>query len=288
MPTNDQNNPQNSDRREFLKTAAGIGFAAAVLPVTANTIQTDLSDLQELRTHINVAGVDVPVYMAKPNQPDNGANLPMILVVSEIFGLHEHIADVARRFAKQGYLAIAPELFIRQGNPAKYDNIPKLVAEVVSKAPDEQVFADLDACVAWGQKQGGDIHRLGIAGFCWGGRITWVYANHNPQVKAGLAWYGKLIPDANAPAHTQYPINQVAQLKTPILGLYGAQDAGISVASVEQMRAALALGYSHSHIHLYPNSGHAFYADYRPSFNAVDAADSWQRGINWLQQNGVK
>jgi len=276
------------ERRDFIKTAAvSIGFAAAVLPVCAQTaIKTDTNDLEDEQFFLNANGQAVPVYMAKPKGKDK---LPVVLVISEIFGVHEHIADVARRFAKQGYLAIAPDLFVRQGDPKTYDNIATLLKEVVSKVPDEQVFGDLDACVAWAKKNGGDPDKIAIAGFCWGGRIVWLYSTHRPDIKAGVAWYGRLVSDVEpTDQNPQFPIDVATSLTAPVLGLYGGKDTGISLKSVEEMRTALAKGQSRSEIIVYPDSGHAFHADYRPSYVADDAKDSWKRCINWLHTHGLK
>ncbi|HEX7634332.1 MAG TPA: dienelactone hydrolase family protein [Noviherbaspirillum sp.] len=272
------------DRRSFLKTALGTGFAAAVLPINAQSmIKTDTAGLTAGEVDITVNGQKVPVYRA---QPKGKRNLPVILVVSEIFGVHEHIADVARRFAKQGYLALAPDLFVRQGNPAAYSNIADVMKEVVSKVPDAQVMADLDGCVAWAKAHGGDTRKLGITGFCWGGRIVWLYCAHNPQVKAGVAWYGRLVGDKSAltPAH---PIDIAANLKVPVLGLYGGKDNGIPLETVEKMKAELAKGSSKSEFVVFPNSGHAFHADYRPSYVEADAKEGWRRCLAWFKEHGV-
>jgi len=272
------------DRRNFLKVALGSGFAAAVMPVVAQTvIKTDTVGLAAGDVMLTVGGQQVPVYRA---QPEGKSNLPVVLVVSEIFGVHEHIADVARRFAKLGYLALAPQLFVRQGDPAAYPSIAELIKEVISKTPDAQVMGDLDACVAWAKANGGNVEKLGITGFCWGGRITWMYAAHNPTVKAGVAWYGKLVGDKTSltPLH---PIDIAANLKTPVLGLYGGKDEGITQASIEQMKAALAQGASKSEFVVYPNSGHAFHADYRPSYVEADAKDGWKRCVAWFNAHGV-
>ncbi len=272
------------DRRDFLKTALGTGFAAAVMPVAAQSvIRTDSAGLDAGEVRINVNGQTVPVYRA---QPEGKRNLPVILVVSEIFGVHEHIADVARRFAKLGYLALAPDLFVRQGNPASYGSIPELMKEVVSKVPDAQVMADLDACAAWAKDHGGNVDKLGITGFCWGGRITWLYCAHNPKVKAGVAWYGRLVGDKTALTPVQ-PVDIAANLKVPVLGLYGGKDTGIPLDTVETMQAALAKGGSQSEIVVFPNSGHAFHADYRPSYVAADAKEGWRRCLAWFKAHGV-
>jgi carboxymethylenebutenolidase len=273
-----------TDRRKVLKLALGSGFAAAVMPVAAQTVvKTDAAGLIVGEVLLTVGGQEVPVYRA---QPEGKSDLPVILVVSEIFGVHEHIADIVRRFAKLGYLAWAPQLFVRQGDPTAYASIPELLQEVVFKAPDAQVMGDLDACVAWAKANGGNVEKLGITGFCWGGRITWLYAAHNPALKAGVAWYGRLVgaKTALAPSH---PIDVAANLKTPVLGLYGGKDEGITQASIEQMKAALALGSSKSEFVVYPNSGHAFHADYRPSYVEADAKDGWQRCVAWLKAHGV-
>ena len=272
------------DRRDFLKTALGTGFAAAVLPVTAQSvIKTDTAGLTAGEVTLTVKGQKVPVYRA---QPQGKINLPVVLVVSEIFGVHEHIADIARRFAKQGYLALAPELYVRQGDPKAYSSIPELMKEVVSKVPDAQVMGDLDACVAWAKDNGGNIDKLGITGFCWGGRIVWLYAAHNPKLKAGVAWYGRLVGDKTPLTPTQ-PIDIAASLKVPVLGLYGAKDNGISLESIEKMKGELTKGDSKSEFVVYENSGHAFHADYRPSYVEADAKDAWQRCLAWFRKNGV-
>jgi carboxymethylenebutenolidase len=272
------------DRRIFLKTALGSGFAAAVMPVTAQTmIKTDTTGLKAGEVTITVNGQKLPVYRA---QPEGKTNLPVVLVVSEIFGVHEHIADVARRFAKQGYLALAPELFVRQGDPRAYSSVAELQKEIIAKVPDQQVMGDLDACVAWAKQNGGNIDKLGITGFCWGGRITWLYSAHNPKVKAGVAWYGRLVGDKtpNTPMH---PVDVASSLKTPILGLYGGKDAGIPLDTVEKMKAGLAEGESKSEFVVFPNSGHAFHADYRPSYVEADAKEGWSRCLAWFKANGV-
>ena len=271
-------------RRGFLKVALGAGFAVAVLPVAAqNVIKTDTAGLLTGTMTVMVDGQAVPVYAA---QPEGKTGLPVVLVISEIFGVHEHIADMARRFAKQGYLALAPDLFVRQGDPTKAPSIPELMKGIIAKTPDAQVMADLDAVVAWAKQNGGDTSRLGITGFCWGGRITWLYAAHNPAVKAGVAWYGRLVGEAtpNTPKH---PIDVAQNLKVPVLGLYGAKDTGIPLDTVTRMQAALDKGNSRSTIHVYPESGHAFHADYRPMYNEADAKDGWNRALAWFRKNGV-
>jgi carboxymethylenebutenolidase len=272
------------DRRGFLKTALGTGFAASVLPVCAQTmIKTDTSGLTAGEVTITVNGQKVPMYRA---QPEGKTNLPVVLVVSEIFGVHEHIADVARRLAKLGYLALAPDLFVRQGNAAAYPTAAEVMKEVISKVPDAQVMSDLDACVAWAKDNGGNTDKVGITGFCWGGRITWLYAAYNPKVKAGVAWYGRLVGDKTALTPTQ-PVDIAADLKVPVLGLYGAKDTGIPLESVNKMKEALAKGGSKSSFVIFENSGHAFHADYRPSFVEADAKEGWRLCLAWFKTHGV-
>ncbi len=271
------------DRRVFLKAALGSGFAVAALPVVAATqIQTSTEGLDAADHIIVINGQDVPVYRA---QPKDRSNLPVVLVISEIFGVHEHIKDVARRFARAGYMAVAPDMFVRQGDATRTPQ-PELMKNIISKTPDAQVMSDLDTVVAWTRQRGGNTDKLGITGFCWGGRITWLYAAHNPNVKAGVAWYGRLVGETNA-LQTRHPIDVAQALKVPVLGLYGAKDGGIPLESVERMRKALDAGNSKSMIHVYPNSGHAFHADYRPSFNAEDAKDGWAKALNWFGKHGV-
>ena len=272
------------DRRVFLKAAVGSGFAAATLPVAAQTlIKTDITGLSTGDHLIVINGQEVPVYRA---QPEGKTNPPVILVISEIFGVHEHIKDVARRFAKQGYMAVAPDLFVRAGDAGSVPNIADLMRDIVGKTPDAQVMSDLDTVVNWAAQRGGDTERLGITGFCWGGRITWLYAAHNPKVKAGVAWYGRLVGDAtaNSPKH---PVDIAQNLKTPVLGLYGGKDTGIPLESVNRMKAELAKGNSKSEFVVYPDAGHAFHADYRPSFNELDAKDGWRRALDWFRNHGV-
>jgi carboxymethylenebutenolidase len=219
--------------------------------------------------------------------PAGKTGLGTVLVVQEIFGVHEHIKDVCRRFAKAGFLAIAPELYARQGDPSKYTDIPTLFKEVVSKVPDAQVMSDLDATVAWAAGNGGDPKRVGTTGFCWGGRITWLYLAHNPKVKAGVAWYGRVVGDstANTPRH---PIDLAASIRQPVLALYGGADTGIPNESIYRMMAALqAAGNTRSELVLYKDMPHAFHADYRPSYRKEAAEDAWKRAVAWFKTHGV-
>lgn len=270
-------------RRGFVQATVGSGFAAAVLPVTAQTITTDTTGLEAGSITIPVGDFQMPAYRA---QPAGKKNLPVILVASEIFGVHEHIADVCRRLAKQGYLAIAPELFVRHGNAGSYTDIPKLISEVVGKASDAQVNADLDATVAWAAANGGDASRLGITGFCWGGRTTWSYAAHNPKVTAAVAWYGPVARSYFA--GDKSVIDRAASIKTPVLGLYGAADGGIPVDTLTQLEAALkAAGNTRCEVVVYPDTPHAFYADYRPSYRKAAADDGWAKALAWFKKHGV-
>jgi carboxymethylenebutenolidase len=274
-------------RRGFVRTTLSTGFAAAVLPIAAQTaIKTDSTGLTVGEVTIPVGDFKMPAYRAAPA---GRADAPVILVVSEIFGVHEHIADVARRFAKAGYFAIAPELFVRQGDAQSYGEIAKLIAEVVSKVPDEQVMRDLDASVAWARGQGADASKLAVTGFCWGGRITWLYAAHNPAVKAGVAWYGRVAGTASA-LNPRHPLDVAPALHGPVLGLYGEKDTGIPLDGVERMKAALAAGGAaskKSEFVIYPDAPHAFHADYRPSFRKEAAEDGWKRCLAWLRTHGV-
>jgi carboxymethylenebutenolidase len=272
-------------RRDFLKVALGTGFAAAALPVVAqNVIKTDTEGLTAGTVSVTVNGTAVPVYRA---QPAGKTGLPVILVISEIFGVHEHIADVARRFAKLGYLALAPDLFVRQGDATKAPSQAELMKNIVGKTPDSDVMADLDAVVAWAKANGGNTDKLGITGFCWGGRQTWLYAAHNPHVKAGVAWYGRVVGEKTA-INPLHPIDVADKIKAPVLGLYGAKDTGIPVESLDKMKAALAAAVNtKSTFVVYHNSGHAFHADYRPSYNEADAKDGFARALAWFKANGV-
>jgi carboxymethylenebutenolidase len=271
------------NRREFVVTTLAAGFALAVQPVSAETITTDTKGLKAGEVKIPVKDGTIPAYRA---MPDSGGPFPVVLVVQEIFGVHEHIKDVCRRFAKLGYLAVAPELYARQGDVSKISDIQEIIRKVVSKVPDDQVLADLDATVAWAKKNKGDTARLGITGFCWGGRIVWLYAAHRDELKAGVAWYGRLAGQPDA-LHPKNPIDLVDQLHAPVLGLYGAADAGIPVASVERMRAALKEAGKPAEIIVYPDTPHGFHADYRPSYRKEQAEDGWTRLRAWFKKYGV-
>ena len=270
-------------RRTFMVTSLTAGFALAVQPVQAQTqITTDTNGLVAGEVKIPVKDGEIPAYRA---QPTKGKNFPVALVVQEIFGVHEHIKDICRRFAKAGYLAIAPEMYARQGDVSKMA-MGDIINKVVVKVPDAQVMADLDAAVAWAGKNGGNAKKLGITGFCWGGRVVWLYAAHNPNLKAGVAWYGRIVGNTDE-LHPKNAIDVAKDLKAPVLGLYGAKDTGIPLAGVDQMKAALKAANKPSEIIVYPNSGHGFHADYRPGYNKEDAQDGWAKLLAWFKKNGA-
>ncbi len=276
-----------TSRRGALKVALGVGYAAAALPGrTQDAIRTSSEGLITGEFSYQVGGFQVPAYRAAPA---GKSGLPVVLVLHEIFGVHEYIADTARRFARAGYLAIAPELFARQGDPSSYGEMSKLITEVVSKVSDAQVMADLDGALIWAASHGGDPNQAAVTGFCWGGRMVWLYSAHRPGLKAGVAWYGRLAgaSDSMTPRH---PVDVGASLNAPVLGLYGGDDSGIPQDTVERMQAALAAGGAASRasqIVVYPDAPHAFHADYRPSYRRQAAEDGWRRCLNWLRSHGV-
>jgi carboxymethylenebutenolidase len=271
-------------RREFVVTSLATGFALATLPVSAQTITTDTKGIVAGEVKIPVTDGQIPGYRAMPEQ---GSNFPVILVVQEIFGVHEHIKDICRRLAKLGYFAVAPELYARQGDASKIENIQELLSKIVSKVPDAQVMSDLDATVAWAKASGkADTAKLGITGYCWGGRIVWMYVAHNPNVKAGVAWYGRLVGQSDA-LHPKHPIDVAKDLHAPVLGLYGEADQGIPTETVERMRTALKAANKTSEFVLYPETPHAFFADYRPSYRREQAVDGWTRLLAWFRKYGV-
>ena len=271
-------------RRGFLVTTLAAGFALAVQPVGAQTIHTDSVGLIAGEVQVPTPDGQIPAYRALPAQ---GKTFPVILVVQEIFGVHEHIKDICRRFAKRGYYAIAPELYARQGDVSKMTDIQQIITQVVSKVPDDQVMSDLDASVGFAAFSGqGDISRLGITGFCWGGRIVWLYAEHSREVKAAVAWYGSMTGTTNA-LHPSNPIDGVTSLKAPVLGLYGGADPGNPQSSIDQMRTALAAAHNPSEIVVYPDAPHGFHADYRPSYRPQPAQDGDNRMYAWFEKYGV-
>jgi carboxymethylenebutenolidase len=270
-------------RREFVVTSLATGFALAVQPVSADTITTDANGLVAGEVKIPVGDEQIPAYRA---MPDKGGPFPVVLVVQEIFGVHEHIKDLCRRLAKAGYLAVATEMYARQGDVSKLKDFQEIL-KIVAKVPDSQVMSDLDATAAWAKKTGkGDTGKLAVTGFCWGGRIVWLYAAHNPDLKAGVAWYGRLAGKGDD-LHPKHPLDVVASLKAPVLGLYGGKDQGIPLSDVEKMRDALKDAGKPGEIVAYPDAGHGFNADYRPGYNKEAAQDGWKRMLEWFKKNGA-
>ena len=273
-----------NSRRGFLTTTLPMGFALAVQPVMSQTMITTPADgLTAGEVKIKTSDGEMVAYRAMPAK---GKNFPCVLVVEEIFGVHEHIKDICRRFAKLGYLAIAPELFARYGDPSKISDMQVLIRDIISKTPDSTVLTDLDSTVAYMKAHRGNTRKLAVTGFCWGGRITWLYAAHNPQVKAGGAWYGRVVgtPSALQPLN---PIDIAAKLKTPILGLYGEKDGGIPLDSLDKMRAALKGTGNPSDILVFKDAPHGFHADYRPSYRPNDAKEAFTKLLAWFKQHGV-
>jgi len=291
---------EQSSRRAFMKTslrastatvtasALGLGFVAASEPVMAQAIKTDFAGIKAGEQDIPVGSFNLPAYISRPEKAIGP--LPVVIVVSEIFGVHEYIADVTRRFAKLGYLAIAPEFFIRAGDPNTFGTIAEIQSNIVAKTPDTQVLGDLKAAITWAGKNGGDPKKVAVTGFCWGGRITWLSATM-PEVKAGVAWYGRLVGDKTA-NNPKQPVEIAAELKAPVLGLYGSADTGIPVDTVDQMKAALAKASSNpsakaSKFEIYPEAPHAFHADYRATYREGPAKDGWAKCLAWFKQHGV-
>ncbi|MEY2625715.1 MAG: Carboxymethylenebutenolidase [Pseudomonadota bacterium] len=275
------------DRRTFVAAALAGGFATATLPISATTITTDTTGLKAGEARISVSDGEIPAYFARPSV---GKRFPVVLVIQEIFGVHEHIRDICRRFAKCGALAIAPELFARQGNPAVVPDIQALMRDIVSKVPDQQVMEDLDATVRWARRERGTA-KVGITGFCWGGRITWLYAAHSTELAAGVAWYGRVAGQSSA-LQPKHPVDVAASLNAPVLGLYAGRDSGIPLSSVERMTAALttpdsSMAAKVSRIDVYPEAQHGFYADYRASYRAEDAEPAFRSALNWFIRNGL-
>lgn len=291
---------EQSSRRAFMKTSLrastatvtastlGLGFVAASELVMAQAIKTDFAGIKAGEQDIPVGSFNLPAYISRPEKATGP--LPVVIVVSEIFGVHEYIADVTRRFAKLGYLAIAPEFFIRVGDPNTFGTIAEIQSNIVAKTPDTQVLGDLKAAITWAGKNGGDLKKVAVTGFCWGGRITWLSATM-PEVKAGVAWYGRLVGDKTA-NNPKQPVEIAAELKAPVLGLYGSADTGIPVDTVDQMKAALVKASSNpsakaSKFEIYPEAPHAFHADYRATYREGPAKDGWAKCLAWFKQHGV-
>jgi carboxymethylenebutenolidase len=277
------NPPTQFSRRTFIVGSLAAGFALAVLPVSAETITTDANGLSVGEVKIPVKDGSIPGYRA---MPDTSGPFPTILVVQEVFGVHEHIKDICRRLAKAGYFAVAPALYAREGDVARMSDM-KQVMQVVAKVPEPQVASDLDATVAWAKSTGkADTSKLGITGFCWGGRQVWLYAAHNPDVKAGVSWYG-VLQRPKSDMTPDNPIDLVQRINPPILGLYGGADPGIPIAQIDALRAALKAAGKPSEVIVYPDTPHGFNADYRPSYRPQQAKDGWKRMLAWFKQHGV-
>lgn len=277
-------------RRSFFMTAsaaAAAGYTLAAGPVRAQVVTTDTTGLKVGDATVKIAGGDMPVYFARP---EKAKNPPVVLVAMEIFGLHEYIKDVTRRLAKAGAFAIAPNYYSRSGEDlTKITEMPKLMP-IVNAKPDAELMADLDATVAWAKAQGGNTGKLAILGFCRGGRTVWEYSAHNKNLKAGVAFYGSLV---DPPAQKEggkwpkSPTELAGDVKAPVLGLYGAADAGIPVAQVEAMKEALAKAKKKAEFKIYPDAPHGFHADYRPSYRKEAAEDAWKMAVDWLKKNKV-
>ena len=270
-------------RRTFVATTLATGFAVSVRPVSAATITTSSAGLVAGEVQIPVRDGHIPAYRACPA---SGGPFPTVLVIHEIFGVHEWVKDICRRLAHAGYFAVAAQLYARHGEPAAAPDLDAVMA-LVSKVPDAEVAADVDATVAWTGTTGkADTARLGVTGFCWGGRQTWLYAEHNPKLKAAVAWYGPLGYPADA-RHPKNPPDLVGALEVPVLGLYGAEDHGIPNSQVQAFAVALHNAHKQCQFVVYPGAGHGFAADYRPSYNEAAAKDGWRRMLAWFKSHGV-
>jgi len=270
-------------RRGMVMSGLISGFTLAITPVEAQVIHTDSAGLVAGEIKIPTDGGDMPGYYAKPS---GAGPFPTIVVIEEIFGVHEHIKDVCRRLAKAGYLAVAPELYARQGDLSTMTDAQQIISQVISKAPDDQVMKDLDNAVVWAGKNGGDTARLGVTGFCRGGRDTWLYDAHNPKLKAAVAWYGP-VNDKTSDIQPQTATDLADTIHAPLLGLYGGQDTGIKMDDVKAAAAKAQKAGKTAEIHIYADAPHGFNADYRPSYRKADAEDGWQRMLAWFKKYGV-
>ncbi len=270
-------------RRGFVMTSLATGFAMSAQPVSAQTIHTDANGLEAGEVKVPVADGSIPAYRA---MPDKGGPFPTVLVVQEVFGVHEHIKDIVRRLAKLGYYAIAPELYARQGNPAEIKDPKELITKIVSKVPDEQVMSDLDATLVYAKSSDkADLSKLAVTGFCWGGRITWLYAGHQPALKAAVAWYG--VDRAHSELTPNNPLDIIPDLKCPVLGLYGGADKSIPRELVDKRQAACQADGKTCDVMVYPDAPHGFNADYRPSYRPEAAKDGWAKMLAWFKDHGV-
>jgi len=270
-------------RRGFVMTSLITGFALSVQPVSADAIHTDATGLDAGEVKMPVKDGTIPAYRA---MPDKGGPFPTVLVIQEVFGVHEHIKDICRRLAKLGYFAIAPELYARQGDPSTYTDIPKLISEVVNKVPTDQVMSDLDATETYAKSTGkADTSKLAVTGFCWGGFATWMYAAHNPDLKAAVPWYG--VDRKITELTPQNPTDIAGQVKCPVLAFYGGEDQSIPPETREKREAECKAAGKTCEMKVYPDAPHGFNADYRPSYRAEDAKDAWSRMLAWFKEHGV-
>ncbi|BEV46539.1 dienelactone hydrolase family protein [Afipia carboxidovorans] len=272
-------------RRGFMTASVAVaaGYTLAAGPVRADVIVTDETGLETGNATIKVMGGDMPGYFARPKGVPNP---PIVLVAMEVFGLHEYIKDVTRRLGKLGAFAVAPDYYFRAGTDlTRIKDIPQLMPIVNAKA-DSELLSDLDATAAWAVSQGGDGNRLGIIGFCRGGRAVWEYAAHSTQLKAGVAFYGSLVDPPN-PLWPKSPTQLAGEMKAPVLGLYGAEDQGIPVAQVDAMKAALAAAGKTAEFRIFPGAPHGFHADYRPSYRKEPAEQAWADMQAWFKKYNV-
>jgi carboxymethylenebutenolidase len=270
-------------RRALVGSGLISGFTLATTRVDAQAIRTDSAGLDTGEVEVTVADGHIPAWFARPA---GEGPFPIVLVNEEIFGIHEYIRDICRRLAKAGYLAVAPEIYARSGDISKLTDAAQIFREVILRTPDAQVMGDLDATVAWAAANRGDAARLGTVGFCRGGRTVWLYAAHNPTLKAAVAWYGPIGGPTSA-IQPRTAADVAGGLRAPLLGLYGGKDGGNPVEDVEAAAAKARAAGHVVEIVVYPDAPHGFHADYRPSYRAADAADGWQRMLAWFRRHGV-
>ena len=270
-------------RRGFAMTGLISGLTLATARVEAQAIKTDMTGIEVGEFQLAVPGGSLPGYYARPV---GAGPFPIVLVNEEIFGVHEYIKDTCRRFAKAGYLAVAVEVYARLIDFTKVTDVPTIIREAISKAPDATLMADLDAAVVWAAANKGDANRLATTGFCRGGRTTWIYAAHNPKLKAAVAYYGPVLGQTSD-IQPKTPMDIAGDLKAPLLGLYGGKDTGIKVEDVQAAIAKAKAAGKTVELVVYPDAGHGFHADYRPSYNADAATDGFKRTLAWFKANGV-
>jgi len=270
-------------RRGVVMTSLISGFTLATTRVEAHAIKTDTAGIEAAEVQIPAKDGQIPAYYARPA---SGTGFPVVLVNEEIFGIHEYLKDVCRRLAKAGYLAVAPEIYARQGDLSKMTDIPQMVREVIAKKPDAELFSDLDATLAWAAANKGSATAVAETGFCRGGRTTWLYATQNPALKAAVAWYGTIKGNPSE-IQPKTVLDVADQLKCPLLGLYGGKDTGIAVADVQAAADKAKAAGKTVEIVVYPDAPHGFHADYRPSYRQADAEDGWKRMLAWFAKYGA-